>query len=411
MNESFEDQVRNALVDQAGRIHPSDRLADIKAAAQTPVDPEATAVIPDASRAGSPRTADPETTVLPHPEAIGDAPVDDRPADVVPLRPRRSSTMLGWLAVAAVTVLVAGVAVGAMLRGGQAASSEAGAPAPRRTEAAQKDTATSSAAQTGATPPAGSPSATAATSSASGTVRAEPWAMPVYYPATGTAAKPWLLVRDFVTTSAPADRAARVQLAVNALVSGTANGEPLPYETMQHPWRLGTTAETTVSPSEITVTLSQPLVDGLTPEQARIAGQAIAWTATAAAQQTVPVRLQAGSAAPVTVSRPETGQEWNDLAPIWVVTPARLAQVSAGKPIAVTGEACTFEGAYGWQVLKGEGVVQSGTGQATSGCPARGTFAFQVPGLQAGAYTLRVYETSAADGKVAYEAKVPLIVA
>jgi len=60
----------------------------------------------------------------------------------------------------------------------------------------------------------------------------------------------------------------------------------------QQPWAPDTTAKVSVTDTQITIVLSQAGPTGLTADQQRIAVQSLVWTATAAAQLNVPVRVE-----------------------------------------------------------------------------------------------------------------------
>lgn len=347
---SFEDQVRDELGRQASQIQPNERLAQILAA-------------------GS-----------------------QQPAPVTSLRSIRRPGL--WLSAAAAVVLAVALAAMWALRPQTAATNTEMAAAP-------------------ATTGASAPAVTEASSSTNGDAQAKSatrWAMPVYYVTTGTSLQPWLLNRDFISVDAPSDISGRVQLAVSTLVTGTINGTRLPYSDWQQPWPEGEQVTTVVDSGQIRVDLNQGLRSGLTPQQQRMAYQAIAWTATAAAQMSVPVQIWVAGTVAMTASRPASGSEWNDLAPIWIVAPSRWSTQPAGQPILVRGEACVDEGSFSWQVLRSGQVVQSGRGSASSGCPVRGQFSFTIPALPQGEYVLQVQPSDASVSADRYQATLPLTV-
>lgn len=84
------------------------------------------------------------------------------------------------------------------------------------------------------------------------------------------------------------------------------------------------------------------------------------------------------------------------LAPLWideVSTPLR-------NPVTMTGTACTFEAAFGWEVKQGNDVKQSGAGSAAAACPERSLWSVALADLKPGDYTFVVTDYSAEDGSV-----------
>lgn len=313
--------------------------------------------------------------------------------------PRRRSVW--WVvSAAAVFVLVAVMGVSYLVSslGGSTASTVSGAAQPDR-GAAQPETTPGESTKAGAMPSVSEVTAPS--------VPAGSWAMPVYAVVTGTGTQPWLLNRVFLRQSAPADTAAAVQMAVATLLTGQApDGTRLNPYAIQQPWNTGTTATVTVADDAITIILNQPGRGGLTVQQQKIAVQSLVWTATAAAQKNVPVRVEvvhgrnAFVAAPAgTYERP--AESYTDLVPIWIDVPSLGASVAS--PVTVTGEACVFEAQFSWELFQGRTVVASGNAMANSGCPVRGTYSIPLGSLAAGEYTIRVWEVSMKDGSVSYE--------
>jgi hypothetical protein len=306
-----------------------------------------------------------------------------------------------WLiSIAAAFVLVAALGLGFMLSNHTQGSAASGAAAPVQKDANTNGEVTPAVASTGADATR-TPSSTAAT-----------WAMPLYEIVTGTNAHPWLLNRTFVTVPDPGDRVARVQAAITALLP---NGAQTGIYGYQQAWSPDTTAAVTVTDTQIGIVLNQAGPAGLTADQQRIAVQSLVWTATAAAQLTVPVRVEVtgGQRAFATIpagtySRPASTVSYNDLAAIWVDSPLPGATVSA--PLTVTGQACVFEAQFSWQLLQGSAVVTSGSAMASNGCPSYGTYSIPLGSLAAGTYTLRAYEISMQDGSVAFETRVTFTV-
>jgi hypothetical protein len=267
------------------------------------------------------------------------------------------------------------------------------------------------------------PEAPAATTTPSTTPTALPSgngvALPIYYVGSGSTVHPWLLHRDFlpgqnVGDASPAGLAAA---AVTVAVSGVDTlGSAIPdYDGLQHPWATGTTASASIGGGELQVVLSQPGRTGLTAEQQRIAVQQVAWTATAAAQQNLPVRITVSGEGPIFESMPEgvykrPSDTTADLAPIWVTDPSRSTPLRAGTSVVVKGQACVFEANVGWELRQGATVVSSGHTTATSGCPTRGTFSIDLGKLAAGSYSVRAFELSMQDGSLFAQDVLPFTV-
>ena len=315
--------------------------------------------------------------------------------------PAKRRTGVWLVGIAAGFVLVAALGVGYLLSTRTTASTASGAAAP-----AQNDKAGQRSEATPAVAPA------SAQASGTPTVAAGQWAMPLYEVVTGTSTQPWLLNRTFISVSDPGDRVARVQAAITALLPNGAQPGIYGY---QQPWAPDTTAAVTVTDSQIGIVLNQAGPAGLTADQQRIAVQSLVWTATAAAQLTVPVHIEVGSGGAIfatkpagNYSRPASDTSYTDLVPIWIDSPTPGAAVKA--PVAVTGQACVFEAQFSWQLLQGTAVVTSGSTTASIGCPSYGTYTIQLGSLSSGTYTIRVEDISAKDGSVAYETRVTFTV-
>lgn len=305
-----------------------------------------------------------------------------------------------WLVgAAAVFVLVAALGIGYLLQNHSSTvmSSAGGAAAPN--DQAERQPSVASATET----------PKASTTSAS-------WAMPVYEVVTGTSTLPWLLNRAFVAVPDPGDREARAQAAITALLSGTtAEGTPISVYNAQHPWVAGTTAKVVVTDTQIGIVLSQPGATGLSTDKQRIAVQSLVWTATAAAQLTVPVRVEVAGGQGAFASkpagsyaRPDPSASYTDLVPIWVDAPTPGAALKS--PVTVTGQACVFEAQFAWELLQGTTKVASGNTTASIGCPDYGTYSIPLGTLAPGSYTIRAYDVSMKDGSIAYETRVPFTV-
>ncbi len=184
------------------------------------------------------------------------------------------------------------------------------------------------------------------------------------------------------------------------------------------PWASVTPLAVTVGADRITVRLSAGL-SAVAGDEARLAVQQLVWTVQGAVGQgLLPVAFElADGAAEVapgqptgrTYSQPTGAAVLQDVAPVWVDDPTRGSAVAAG-PLTVTGVASTFEAAVSWQLLSGGKPVQSGATTADAAAPARGAYAFDTKPLTAGDYVIRVYATSAKDGSVSAEERIPFTV-
>ena len=338
-------------------------------------------------------------------KAAGIDPHDRLDAILTVGAPMKRRTTYWLIGAAAVFVLVAALGIGYMLQNRtQGSMSTAGAPA-------QKD-------QAGAQ---SVPTASVATraperTSTTAVVPTATWAMPVYEVVTGTSTQPWLLNRTFITVPDAGDRTARVQAAITALLSGTTpDGKQIAIFGYQQPWTDGTTATVTVADTQIGIVLNQAGATGLSADQQRIAVQSLVWTATAAAQLNVPVRVEVtgGKAAFASTpagnyARPASTASYTDLVPIWADSPTPGSTVTV--PVTVTGQACVFEAQFSWELQQGSTVVKSGNTTASIACPDYGTYTIALGSLPSGSYTIRLYETSMKDGSVAYETRLTFTV-
>jgi len=238
-------------------------------------------------------------------------------------------------------------------------------------------------------------------------------AVPVYF--VGPVQSQWLLHREFLGAQLPAgaDAAARATAALNLALNAR------PYSTTDgylQAWPTGTKAGAVkVSDTGIAVQLSSAGTRGLSPAQQQAAVASLVYSATAAAGASVPVTFsiadgstQLFETAPTTQTyqRVARATEFTVLAPIWVDNPSRGQVLPAGRPVTVSGQACVFEAALQWQLRQGTALVRNGTTTASSGCPSQGIYAFDLGGLPAGDYSVRVFALSAKDGSVAAEKSV-----
>lgn len=257
----------------------------------------------------------------------------------------------------------------------------------------------------------------AATTDSSGTAKRFEWSAPVYYAAPGTSVHPWLLYRDFVRTTMGDDGLeARVTTAVNlAIASPDVWGPAMPgQDSYLTAWAPGTRVTATVSADAITLVLGAPGVDGLDLPAQRQAVQALVWTATAAAQRNVPVKISVAGGGPVVGGIPagvfrRPTDATTELAPVWITSPGRFASVWDSR-VVVEGQACTFEGTVQWELRQGDVVVSKGFATATSGCPQRGTWKVDLGVLTPGRYTIRAFDLDAASGALSAEQSVAFTV-
>jgi hypothetical protein len=237
--------------------------------------------------------------------------------------------------------------------------------------------------------------------------------LPVYFVGPVGGSKPtYRLFREFLRgdvaqpATAEARASAALAMAMNAQPYSNTDG-------YLQPWSGTRVTSVSVTPSAITVGLSNAGASGFDTETQRIAVQELVWTAQAAVGKgTIPVHFSVadGSTAlfghfPVSkaYNRPPSDQYYTDLAPIWVTTPSRDQVVPASRPVVVTGQAIVFEATVAWQLKSGATVVKSGNTTASIGAPYQGTYSVTLGRLAPGTYSIRVYELSAADGSVAAE--------
>ncbi len=265
-------------------------------------------------------------------------------------------------------------------------------------------------------------STTGATSSATTdvTVATTQVALPAYFVgANSGAGDRYGLYREFVRTAVPVG-ATPAQKA-KAAVAVAMNAQPFTnFEPYVQPWSGTQVNDVTVTPGAITITLSGPGASGFTPEQTRLAVQELVWTAQAAVNQgTIPVTfVVAGGATTLfgtyptdtTYNRPAKEMQYEDLAPIWIVSPDRGKVLPAAAAVVASGESCAFEATTAWELKQGSKTVKSGSTMASSGCPIRGTWKVDLGVLAAGDYTFRMFEVSMKDGSVSAETSKPFTV-
>ena len=240
--------------------------------------------------------------------------------------------------------------------------------------------------------------------------------VPVYYLGPVVAGSERLrLFREFVPTAVPAPvtPGGKALAALRLALGSTGAAATTGYAS---PWIAADPRSVTVGDGRITVALSRGL--STTPAGgAELAIQQIVWTVQAAVGQgALPVRitvpgdgeLAPGLSSTRTWNRPTDPVEVASiLAPVWVDEPFRGEVVTAGRPLTVKGVASTFEATVEWELLRDGAVVDEGFTTATIGAPGRGTYSFETEALTPGAHVLRVFESSAKDGSVAAEQRVP----
>jgi hypothetical protein len=348
--EDVEDRLRGALAREAEGVRPDDRLADIRAA------------------------------VSAHSR-----------------RPR-------WLTPLAAAAAVAAIAVGAWVVLRPSAAPPPPVPA-----------SPSATVETPSTEPSSTGSATSTTSAPPQTAAV---ALPVYYlapPATPDGR--YGLVRVFVPAQLPVG-ATLAQKADAALATAVKVPATNPNRFVAA-WPAGTTATHVALPApEVGVMLSGPGVKGLPQAAQQLAVQALVWTVTAAVQQAsapVPVTLASGSQIFESVQtnvfkRPAESQQFQEIATIWVDSPYAGQALPAGKPVVVTGQACTFEAHVRYELRRAGAVVKDGSTTASSGCPQQGSWTVDLGTLAAGSYEFRAIDVSQKDGSIAFQNIVPFTV-
>jgi hypothetical protein len=226
------------------------------------------------------------------------------------------------------------------------------------------------------------------------------------------------LFREFLPGVASIGATTR-QLLVRALTQAVDPAAPARPENYS-PWLPGTSGAvhiTLTGRSQVVVDLpmTETQADGRTPDQARLAAQQLAWTATATAQNAGlgvrllfdgrPGKLFGSLSTSQVFHRPPMALAFEDLSAIWVESP-ELGQV-VHRRVTVSGEACTFEANVAWELVGGGPtsrgpILRSGHTTATSGCPERGTWRVTLSGLSPGTYTFRASEPSEqGNGKLA----------
>ena len=219
--------------------------------------------------------------------------------------------------------------------------------------------------------------------------------LPVYW--VGEQGSRFALFREFGEPG-PAEAAARVQAAVEAALGGTP-ADP----DYSSPWAEGSAATTSLGSDEIAIDLNAAAAgSSMGSELAVVAVQQLVWTATAAAQQDVPVRFTVeGSPADLfgTVSTAEPigrGSGFDDPRALVWISLQEGTTLEAGATT-VNGEGVNaFENTLVWTLERDGSTVDEGFFGVTGpgGAPVdtgqRGTWSLDLGVLDAGEYTLTV---------------------
>jgi Immunoglobulin-like domain of bacterial spore germination len=358
--DDIEDRLRGALTREAETVRPDDRLSDIRAAVSTD-------------------------------------------------RRHRS-----WLTPLAAAAAVAAIAVAAWI-GLRPTSGPPPTPATSSTTTAPSPSPTETPSSTGAATSTGSATSATGTTAPPQTVAV---ALPVYFVAPpGSPTGRYRLVRVFVPGQLPAG-ATTAQKSDAALAAAVTVPAPNPNRFLAA-WPAGTTAKYVALPApQVGVSLSGPGVTGLPEEAQRLAVQALVWTVTAAVQQAdAPVPVVVASGGPIFESvgtnvfkRPAGDQVLTELATIWVDSPHAGQVLPTGRPVVVTGQACTFEAHVRYELRRGGSVVKEGFTTASNACPQQGSWTVDLGALTAGQYEFRAIDVSAQDGSIAFQNIVPFSV-
>jgi hypothetical protein len=245
-------------------------------------------------------------------------------------------------------------------------------------------------------------------------------ALPAYFVGSNSAAGTRFgLYREFVGTAVPvgATPAQKAKAAVAVAMNAQRFSNIEPYI---QPWSGTSVTNLTVTPSRITITLSGPGASGFTAAQTKLAVQELVWTAQAAlGNGATPVRFVIANGSTKlfgtyptaqTYNRPAADQQFEVLAPIWIISPVRDQAFPAGAPVVASGQSCAFEATTQWQLKKSGKLAKSGVATASSGCPTRGNWQVKLGKLAAGSYTFRMYEVSQEGGGVVAETTKPFTV-
>ncbi|OFE16513.1 hypothetical protein BA895_02590 [Humibacillus sp. DSM 29435] len=242
-----------------------------------------------------------------------------------------------------------------------------------------------------------------------------PTSVPVYY--VGTRLGNDVLFREFVVAAVakPVSPTTKVEAAVRTAMGGVPDGSGY-----QPRWQGVDLVGSEVKADGIRLTLSRGL-SGLSSTRASVVVQQLVWTAQAAAAQgLLPVTFALADGGDTVAPGQPVGRTYNRptdpaavyslLSPLWIDSPARGQVIKAGTAVKVTGVASTNEASVTWQLLQGTKVVAKGAVQADKTAPARGGFSVPLGRIDAGEYSIRVYEESAKDGSVSAQQQLPFTV-
>ncbi|MGH3443836.1 MAG: Gmad2 immunoglobulin-like domain-containing protein [Nocardioidaceae bacterium] len=243
---------------------------------------------------------------------------------------------------------------------------------------------------------------TAASASASASANArtagQEMTVPVYYP--GDTPNGIRLYREFHKVTTTDGLTAALSLAVGRAADGGSSKPSDPDYSA--PWPSGTTIEGVGHGNDqITVNLGGPALAqrpaGMSEATAKIAIQQLVYTATAASQQTVPVRFLIDGNAATTLLGVDVspsvkrGDSFKVLALVWISSPGEGAHVSS--PFTVTGVGALFEANAVWELKQGGKVVKQGHTTAEQ-CCTMAPYSFKVS-APPGDYTLVVHDSDA----------------
>lgn len=235
-------------------------------------------------------------------------------------------------------------------------------------------------------------------------------ALPVYYVARESGAgSARVLAREFFRTDAPPGDSIEALTKRTGLAFAVTNLLSLGEGALSRPTGSGEGGSVNgvaLTGDGITVTVTGPTPALPTETERRALLAAWVYTAQAAVGRgDLPVRFVVTDGAKTLFGSLPVSSSWRRadlgvrLAAIWVDVPGRGQALPPGRPVTVKGIASVFEGALAWRVTTGAGaVVASGTTTAASGAPERAAYAFTVPALPVGAYTVAVTAAGAKDG-------------